>query len=122
MAQTDAQTIKLDLNPREQSILDCIPLGHRKAVGRRRLAEVTRLNDRTLREVIYSLVVVHGLPIGSSTGPDGGGYFLIQDPEDLEVATRHLKPRAKAIFRRAQALEKIGRDQFDHQIKLVWAE
>lgn len=114
-----AQMNKPDLPPREQAVLDCIPLGHNKAVGRRRLAEITKLNDRTLREVIYSLVVVHGVPIGSSTGPDGGGYFLIQDQEDLDVATRHLNPRAKAIFRRAQALEKIARDRFDQQIKLV---
>lgn len=114
-----AQVKKQTLSPREQAILNCIPLGHRKAVGRRRLAEVTGLPDRTLREIIYSLVVVHGQPIGSSTGPDGGGYFLIQDQEDLEVATRHLEPRAKAIYHRAQTLEKIARDKFDRQIKLV---
>lgn len=118
MAQINAS----DLNPREQAVLSCIPSGHKKAVGRRYLAEATRLNDRTLREVIYSLVVVRGVAIGSSTGPDGGGYFLIQDQEDLEVATRHLKPRAKAIFRRAQALEKIAGDKFDQQIKLILAE
>lgn len=117
-----AEINELCLNPREQIILDYIPSGHRKAVSRRYLAEVTRLNDRTLREIIYSLVVVHGLPIGSSTGPDGGGYFLIEDQEDLEVATRHLKPRAKAIFRRAQALEKIAGKKFDQQIKLIIAD
>ena len=110
------------LSLREQAVLDCIPAGHKKAVGRRRLAEVTGLNDRTLREVIYSLVVVHGLPVGSSTGPDGGGYFLIQGQEDLEVATRHLKPRALAIFRRARALEEIAREKFGRQLKLVLAE
>ncbi|MCL6480046.1 MAG: hypothetical protein K6T65_16905 [Peptococcaceae bacterium] len=58
------------LSSREQAVLDCIPAGHKKAVGRRRLAEITGLNDRTLREVIYSLVVARGLPVGSSTGPD----------------------------------------------------
>lgn len=111
-----------DLSSREQAVLDCIPAGYKKAIGRRRLAEITRLNDRTLREIIYSLVVVHGLAIGSSTGPDGGGYFLIQDQEDLEVATRHLKPRAKAIFRRARALEKIAQEKFNRQLRLVRAE
>lgn len=116
------QIVVPNLNPREQTVLDCIPFGHEKAIGRRRLAEVTRLNDRTLRDIIYSLVVKQGFPIGSSTGPDGGGYFLIQNQEDLEVATRHLKPRAKAIFRRAQALEKIAKDQFDQQIKLFCPE
>lgn len=110
------------LTPREQTVLASIPFGHKQAIGRRRLSEVTHINDRTLREVIYSLVVVHGFPLGSSTGPDGGGYFHIQDKEDLEVATRHLKPRAKAIYRRAQALEKIARDQYHLQLKLSWVE
>lgn len=114
-----AQTIGLNLSPREQAVFDLIPSGHSKAVGRRRLAQISGLNDRTLREVIYSLVVVRGLPIGSSTGTDGGGYFLIEDQEDLEVATRHLKPRAKAIFRRAQALERIAKNNFDRQITLA---
>lgn len=110
------------LSPREQAVLDYIPTGHEKAIGRRSLAEVTGLNDRTLREIIYSLVVAHGLAIGSSTGQDGGGYFLIQNQEDLEVATRHLKPRAKAISRRVRALEKIAREKFSRQLKLVVSE
>lgn len=117
-----AQTIRPNLSPREQAVLDLIPTGHGKAVGRRRLAQITGLNDRTLREVIYRLVVVHGLPIGSSTGPDGGGYFLIQDQEDLDVATRHLRPRAKAIFRRTQALERIAKNNFNRQITLAVAD
>jgi hypothetical protein len=107
------------LNPRQQAVLECIPSGHKKAISRRRLAEATTLGERSLREIIYCLVVVHGFPIGSSTGPEGGGYFLIEDQQDLEVATRHLKPRAQAIFRRARALERIARDKFDRQMKLV---
>jgi hypothetical protein len=48
------------------------------------------LDDRLIREIIYRLVVERGLPIGSSTGPEGGGYFLIQDEQDLDVAVRQL--------------------------------
>jgi hypothetical protein len=79
------------LSPRERTVLDCIPAGHENAISRKRLAQVVFLDDRLIREIIYRLVVERGLPIGSSTGPEGGGYFLIQDLEDLEVATRHLK-------------------------------
>ena len=112
----------LVLNLREQAVLDCIPTGHANAISRRRLAQVACLDDRLIREIIYRLVVERGLPIGSSTGPEGGGYFLIQDLEDLEVATRHLKPRARAIFRRAQALERIAQDKFSRQVKLALGE
>jgi hypothetical protein len=38
------------------------------------------------------------------------------------VATRHLKPRARAIFRRAQALERIAQDKFSRQVKLALGE
>lgn len=112
-----AGTTKLD--PREQAVLDCLPAGHRRAIHKRRLAELAGMDERDVREIIYDLVVFRGIPIGSSTEPYTGGYFLIVDEEDLDVATRHLKPRAKAIFRRARALEKIARERFGRQLKLV---
>jgi hypothetical protein len=111
-----------ELNPRERVILSCIPAGHENAISRRRLALVVSLDDRLIRDIIYRLVVDRGLPIGSSTGPEGGGYFLIEDEQDLDVAVRHLKPRAKAIFRRARALERIAQDKFSRQVKLVLVE
>lgn len=43
-----------------------------------------------------------------------GGYFIIQNEHDLEVATRHLKPRAVAIFRRLRALERVAAREFGH--------
>lgn len=111
-----------DLTPRQCLVMACIPAGHKNAIGRRKLAQITTLDDRSIREIIYALVVERGLPIGSSTGPEGGGYFLIKDEEDLEVATRHLRPRARAIFRRARALEKIAQAEFGRQLKLVLKE
>jgi transcription initiation factor IIE alpha subunit len=107
------------LSPREQIVLDLLPFGHKKAIHKRKLAELTGMSEREVREIIYNLVVNRGLPIGSCTEPYSGGYFLIQDLVDLEVATRHLKPRAKAIFRRARALEKIARDKFGRQLRLM---
>jgi hypothetical protein len=114
--------VSRDLTSREQAVLDCIPAGHANAISRRRLARVACLDDRLIRDIIYRLVVERGLPIGSSTGPEGGGYFLIENLEDLDVATRHLKPRARAIYRRAQALERIAREKFCRQLKLVLNE
>jgi hypothetical protein len=108
-----------DLNPREQSVLDSIPAGHENAISRRQLTLVVSLGDRLIREIIYRLVVEKGLPIGSSTFSEGGGYFLIENEEDLKVATRHLKPRAKATYRRARALERIAQEKFSRQIKLT---
>jgi hypothetical protein len=108
-----------DLNQRERTVLDCIPAGHENAISLRRLTLVVALGDRLIREIIYRLVVERGLPIGSSTVSEGGGYFLIENEEDLKVATRHLKPRAKAIFRRTRALERIAREKFSRQIKLT---
>ncbi|MDD3654706.1 MAG: hypothetical protein PHO01_11075 [Desulfotomaculaceae bacterium] len=35
------------------------------------------------------------------------------------MATRHLKLRVRAIFRRAQALEKIAQNQFSRQSKIT---
>ncbi|MDA8235941.1 hypothetical protein [Desulfotomaculum nigrificans] len=112
----------LDINSltcREQLIYSLIPTGHRQAITKVQLAKLSGLSEREAREIIYSLVVKHGLPIGSCTEPTGGGYFVIQDEADLAVATRHLLPRAKAIIRRTRALEKIAQEKFSCQLKLV---
>lgn len=110
------------LTSREQLIYSLLPKGHQQAITKARLAKLSGLSEREAREIIYGLVVKHGLPIGSSTEPTGGGYFLIQDEEDLEVATRHLLPRARAIIRRTRALEKIAEEKFSRQLKLVVEE
>ncbi|WP_035106737.1 hypothetical protein [Desulfovirgula thermocuniculi] len=107
------------LSERERVVLECLPAGHKRAIHKRKLAELAGMSEREVREIIYSLVVNRGVPVGSCTEPHSGGYFLIQDEEDLEVATRHLKPRAAAIFRRARALEKIAGDRFGRQLRLV---
>lgn len=107
------------LSPREQLIYNLIPPGHRQTITKAQLAKLSGLSEREAREIIYDLIVKHGLPIGSSTEPSGGGYFIILDEEDLEVATRHLMPRARAIIRRSRALEKIAQEKFSRQLKLV---
>lgn len=110
------------LSPEQQAVLDCIPAGHKEAISRRRLVEKSRLNERRVRKIIFSLIVKHGIPIGSCTGKDGGGYFIIQSHDDLTIAMMHLRPRAKKIFLRIRALENIARDKFSGQLKLVISE
>jgi len=110
------------LSRKERLVLGLIPVGNQQAIHKRRLAELTGLGEREAREIIYRLVVVHGLPIGSSTEPGAGGYFMIKSVADMEKATRHLKPRAVKIFKRARALEKIAQTMFDRQFKLVLEE
>lgn len=110
---------KCRINQKENLIFSLIPHGHRQAITKAQLAKLSGLSEREAREIIYGLIVKHGLPIGSSTEPTGGGYFIIQDEADLEVATRHLIPRARAIIRRSRALEKIAQEKFSRQLKLV---
>ncbi|WP_161821429.1 DNA replication protein [Sporotomaculum syntrophicum] len=107
---------------KERLVLGLIPIGSKQAIHKRRLAELTGLSEREAREIIYHLVVEHGLPIGSSTEPGAGGYFIITSAEDMEIATRHLKPRAAKIFKRARALEKLAQQMFNRQLKLVLEE
>lgn len=107
------------LKEREQLILSLIPPGHQQAISKAELAKLSGMSEREAREIIFGLIVKHGLPIGSSTEPTSGGYFTIQNEEDLEVACRHLIPRAKAIILRSRALEKIAQEKFSRELRLV---
>ncbi|KJS12748.1 MAG: DNA replication protein [Peptococcaceae bacterium BRH_c8a] len=107
------------LSEKQNLVLGLIPAGHKQAIRKAILARLSGLTERDVREIIYDLVVHRGIPIGSSTESDSGGYFIIQGEDDLEVATRHLIPRAQAIFRRARALEKIAQHRFSRQLSLL---
>ncbi|WP_152944767.1 hypothetical protein [Desulfofundulus thermobenzoicus] len=45
------------------------PHPHKKAIHKRKLAELTGMSEREVREIIYNLVLHRGLPIGSCTEP-----------------------------------------------------
>lgn len=51
-----------------------------------------------------------GVPVGSSSGDGGGGYFLITTVDELAASTRHLESRAAAIL---DCVERL-RDAFHH--------
>ena len=83
-------------NFQEQAVLDCIPAGTPTPSVRRRLARVACLDDRLIREIIYRLVVERGLPIGSSTGPEGGGLLFNRGLRGLWGGPRrHLKAQGQ---------------------------
>lgn len=104
------------LSERERNIVKLIPVGHEKAISMRKLANLTHLDERDVRNIVYHLVVDSDIPIGSSNEPDTGGYFIIKDRQDMEVAAKHIKPRAVAIYRRVRALEKMEQEMFDGQL------
>jgi len=110
------------LTARERRVLELIPVGHKQAIQSRRLAQLVGHHERKSRELINHLVVDHGLPIGSSPEPGSAGYFIIADEEDLEIATRSIKPRAIKIFRRARALEKLAQQMFNRQLQLLFED
>jgi len=110
------------LTAKESRVLELIPVGHEQAIQARRLAELVGHHERKSRAIINHLVVVHGLPIGSSPGPGSAGYFIIADEEDLSVATRSIKPRAIKIFQRARALEKLAQQMFNRQLQLLFED
>jgi len=60
-------------------------------------------DNRSLREAIEELID-DGHVIGSSSKP-GGGYYWITSESELRRATETLRSRARALERKAAALE-----------------
>lgn len=106
------------LTAQERLLLEALPRGRRSAVGLHELARRTGLNPRHLRELIVHLIVEHGVGIGSSTDSWLGGYYLIQDEEDLRCAARHLAPRVHKLAARLRSLERIAAERFAGQVRL----
>lgn len=66
---------------------------------------------RTLSEIINSLIVDYGKPIGSSSKEATKGYFIIDSREKGLEAVNSLRSRALKITERELELLKILRDR-----------
>lgn len=60
------------------------------------------VSDRSMRKLVERMVIVDGIPIGSTTE----GYFLVRSKEDLLKALNELKSKAKSLSIRANCLRK----------------
>lgn len=64
--------------------------GHKNAISKRKLVEMTGLHERRVREIIHELRIKCGKKIGSSCAGRSGGYFWIIDSEDEAITNRTL--------------------------------
>lgn len=69
-------------------ILDFIPQGSKNAISRKRLCELTGLEDRAMRDQIH--IARRKIPILNLQ--DGNGYFIpdMNDKKDVELLTRYV--------------------------------
>ncbi|WP_440992452.1 pathogenicity island protein [Staphylococcus epidermidis] len=68
--------------------------------------EFNNANDRWLRNVVHSLVVDYGYPIGYSYKKDSRGYFWIKSKEQKELALLSIKRHIEGSTKRYEALKK----------------
>jgi hypothetical protein len=91
----------------ERAVLGCIEPGRGRAVPVNVIALLTNLPERRVRRIVRGLIDEHGVCIGSSTAPPAG-YFLINNPEEIEAAYRRLRHRGISILARAARLRDIS--------------
>lgn len=77
--------------------------GRHNAIRSKQLARRLHLSTRVVRQIIADLIA-GGHAIGASVDADLGGYFMVEDDQDLELALRILRSRAKKIQQREQQL------------------
>lgn len=91
--------------------------GRASAINQECLADATGLNPRLVRDVITSLIVAHGVPIGSSSAPPHG-YFIIATPEEAADAYRMLRGHGLSILQRMAAIGRIAADADRRRIQI----
>lgn len=81
-------------------------VGRIHAVSRDDLAELTGLDDRTVRDVLASLTTRHNVPIGSSISTPAG-YFIVSTRDEAADQYRMHRSYGIASLARAAAIRKI---------------
>lgn len=97
-------------------VLSCLRVGRQNAQSQHSLARRTGYSSRRVREAIADLIFHTDVLVGSSTEHDGG-YYIIENADELVEAILHLYPREIEIRKRRQALEKKGQRAFGGELR-----
>ena len=63
--------------------------------------------ERHLLRLIHELVMIYEMPIGSSSGKDTKGYFIIENERDRRLAMKNLSTRVYTINERHDKIQKM---------------
>lgn len=88
--------------------------GRRSARTVSDLSRAASLNERTLRQIVRHLIDEHGFAIGSATVPPCG-YYLIDDPLELELHCARMTHRGISILQRVSRIKKNSVTEVFHQ-------
>jgi hypothetical protein len=93
-----------------EALLWQLPRGRNSARPAQELARALGISTRTLQSIVGE-AIDRGNLIGSICSGDHG-YFLIQDAQDLDVGTAHIRARALSSLKRCRKLERAAADRF----------
>lgn len=108
----------IPLNAKELQILSLIKQ-HKAAypIPNSEIQQKTGISEREIRHIVSSLIIDYKQPIGSTTSPPGG-YYWIEDIDEAEKNFRRLKKRGLVILKRAATIKGIGLREMINQLKL----
>ncbi len=90
-------SLPFNLTSKEMQILTLLHGGRSQVVRSTDISRHTGIDRRQVREVIKHLREHHGCAIGSSSGRPAG-YYLINDPKELEEFRRAMRRRGISIL------------------------
>lgn len=95
-------------------LLSVLHHGRCNAQSAKDLAFVLGCSERTVGQLAAELID-DGVLIGSSCDAERHGYFLIEDLDDLEIGTAHIRSRALASLQRVSKLRHAAAARFGEQ-------
>ena len=104
------------LSPEECAVLSCLGHGRGAAVSSTEIVKRTGLSERKVQQVIRSLRMKHGYPIGAAV-EEPFGYYIADKQEELADMARALRSRAlKVLAVAARFSRRSLRMEFDNAV------
>lgn len=94
------------LDKNEQKIYDLLPKGIDRPRPLKELEKLSGLKNREVRGIIYRLIVLHHVPIGSQYKCPNG-YYIITNNEERQQALAPLTSQIAMMSKRAQVIGNV---------------
>ena len=92
--------------------------GKAQAISYGRLAWVTGLPERKVRQIVHDLILAHRKPICASYDHKCGGYYMPQTAAEIRETVEKLRKHGISILSHAAALSKMSLPKYLGQLSL----
>lgn len=89
----------------QKKVFMLLPSGLDRLIGTQEIEDILSINKRTIMQIIETLILEYGVPIGSFRNSDNFGYFIASNEKEKEIGIYSLTQQINTMQKRTKRVK-----------------